>query len=350
MSYIPDDKLFSFADRVKGKVVVITGAANGIGKEAALRFAEHGAKVVIGDLDISGANKVVSEIEKSGGTAASIKCDVSNFDQQVEMFELAIKKYGSVDIVVPNAGVNEIGFFSAPQLKDGKPVKPSMKTMEINLFGVLYTAHLALHYLEVGKKEGDLKSLILIGSMASWAGIPKGEMYAGSKHAVLGVMRSLYPILDLKGIRIGCIHPFFADTAIVPIPVKLLLAGIPLTPVSRIAGAIFYAATDADPSSSGSSWLLTDDGPVFQVPKEEFKMGVYKMIDDRANAGKAADFWDVHRALNGIKGWYLFFRDIWRITGRAVVLTAGSAWLVKVAWDNRQSIEQLVHSTIASLK
>ena len=79
----------------------------------------------------------------TNSTAASIKCDVSNFDQQVEMFELAIKKYGSVDIVVPNAGVNEIGFFSAPQLKDGKPVKPSMKTMEINLFGVLYSASFA---------------------------------------------------------------------------------------------------------------------------------------------------------------------------------------------------------------
>ncbi|KAF8902917.1 hypothetical protein CPB84DRAFT_1775201 [Gymnopilus junonius] len=339
MSHIPDDKLFSFGDRVKSKVVIITGAANGIGKEAALRFSEHGAKVVIGDLDIASATKVVDEIEKAGGTAACIKCDVTNFDEQVEMFELAMKKYGSVDIVVPNAGVSEIGSFASPRFKDGRLVKPSMKTMEINLFGVLYTAHLALHYLEVNKKEGDLKSLILIGSMASWAGIPKGEMYAGSKHAVLGVMRSLYPSFDVKGIRIGVIHPFFADTAIVPVPVKLLLAGIPLTPVSRVAGAIFYAATNADMNTSGSSWLLTADGPVFMVPKEEFKLGVYKMIDDRANAGITA--------INGIKGWCLFFRDIYRVIGKPIVGAALSAGLAKVAWDNRQSIEQLVHSVIA---
>lgn len=77
------------------------------------------------------------------------------------------------------------------------------------------------------------------------------------------------------------------DTAIVPLSVKLFLAGIPLTPVSRVAGAIFYAATDADMATSGSAWLLLDDGPVFMCPKEEFKMGVYKMIDDRANAGLA---------------------------------------------------------------
>lgn len=78
-----------------------------------------------------------------------------------------------------------------------------------------------------------------------------------------------------------------SDTGIVPVPIKVFLAGIPKTPVSRIAGAIFYAATDRDEKSSGSAWLLVDDGPVFMVPKEEFKQGVYKMIDERANATQA---------------------------------------------------------------
>jgi hypothetical protein len=54
-----------------------------------------------------------------------------------------------------------------------------------------------------------------------------------------------------------------------------------------VAGAIFYAATDRDEKSSGSAWLLVDDGLVFMIPKEQFKQGVYKMIDDRANAGRA---------------------------------------------------------------
>ena len=77
------------------------------------------------------------------------------------------------------------------------------------------------------------------------------------------------------------------DTGIVTVPVKIFLAGIPKTPVSRVAGAIFHAATDRDEKSSGSAWLLVDDGPVFVVPKDQFKQGVYKMIDDRANAGRA---------------------------------------------------------------
>ncbi|KAH9485068.1 5'-hydroxyaverantin dehydrogenase [Psilocybe cubensis] len=325
MSHIQDDQLFSYSERAKGKVVVITGAANGIGKETALRFASYGARVVIGDLDLVGAKNVVAEIEKAGGHAACIKCDVTKFEQQVELFELAIHNFGSVDIVIPNAGVSEMGSFQQLQMKDGKPVKPSMLTMEVNLYGVLYSAHLAIHYLLLNQKEGDLKSLIFIGSVASWLGIPRGSMYTGSKHAVLGVMRSLYPTLEMKGIRTGCIHPFFADTAIVPTPVKLVLAGIPLTPVPRVAGAIFYAATNPEPATNGSAWLLLDDGPLFMVPKEEFKMGVYKMIDDRANAARAA--------LTGMRAWARFFRDVWRITGRSIVFAALSAGLAKVAWD-----------------
>ncbi|KAF8197910.1 hypothetical protein BJ912DRAFT_845800 [Pholiota molesta] len=341
MSHISDDQLLSHSGRVKGKVVVITGAANGIGRETALLFASHGAKIVIGDLDVSGAAKVVADIEKAGGSAAWIKCNVTIFEEQVQLFELAVKRFGSVDIVVPNAGVTELGSFQTIMFgKDGKPVKPSLATLEVNLYGVLYTAHLGLHYLQLNKQENDLKSLVFIGSMASWMAVPMGEMYSGSKHAVLGVMRSLHPILELKGIRVGCIHPFFVDTAIVPTPVKLLLAGIPLTPVSRVAGAIFFAASDADMNTSGSAFLLLDDGPVFMVPKEEFKEGVYKMIDNRANAGQAV--------LTGIKAWVSFFRDVWYIAGPSVVRLTGAAVLAKVAWDNRDSIKKYLRDTVLS--
>ena len=73
------------------------------------------------------------------------------------------------------------------------------------------------------------------------------------------------------------------DTAIVPLPVKVFLAGIPLTPVSRIAGAVFHAASNPDPETNGCAWLLLDNGPVFRVEPDSFKQGVYKMINDRMN-------------------------------------------------------------------
>lgn len=91
---------------------------NGIGKETALRFAKHGSKIIIGDLDVAGAEAVVKEIQQAGGSvisfqlidvkllrylyrqAAAQRCDVTKWDEQVSLFELAKSKFGSVDIVV----------------------------------------------------------------------------------------------------------------------------------------------------------------------------------------------------------------------------------------------------------
>ncbi|KAF8070808.1 hypothetical protein FPV67DRAFT_1043792 [Lyophyllum atratum] len=330
MSAISDDNLYDYASRLKDRVVVITGAANGIGRETALQLASHGAKVVIGDRDIAGAQKTVRDIESAGGTAVSLKCDVTVWDDQVAMFELAIAEFGSVDVVVANAGVTEHGAFNTVAFKDGKPVKPNTRTIDVNLFGTIYTAHLAQHYLGVNRELGSttLKAVVLIGSMASWLGVPKASMYAASKHAVLGLMRSLYPEFHLQNIRIACIHPWFADTAIVPIPLKLLLAGIPLASIPRIGGAIIHAATNPDPDTNGSAFLLNDDGPVFMVPREEFKMGVYKMIDDRANA--------VLKGAAGAAYYARLVRDLVRILGKPVVITALVVGAAKVAWDHRE--------------
>ncbi|KAF9254512.1 NAD(P)-binding protein, partial [Marasmius fiardii PR-910] len=169
------------------------------------------------------------------------------------------------------------------------------KCIQVNLFGVLNTVHLAQHYLTRNRKDNnDLKAVVLLGSMASWLGIPSATQYTASKHAVLGVMRSMHPIYERLNIRIATIHPFFAGASLairtlVPLPVKIFLTGIPLVPVPRIAKAITYAASNPDPATSGCAYLLPDGGEVFKIPKEEFKLGVYKVIDERANAlSKAA--------------------------------------------------------------
>jgi len=243
------------------------------------------------------------------------------------MFELAISLFGGVDIVVPNAGVAEIGRFDTMKWSNGKPIKPTTKTLDINLLGVLYTVHLAKHYLKVNRTdENECKALVLIGSVASWLGLPGASLYAASKHAVLGIMRSQYPLFTLDNMRIACIHPWFADTAIVPTVAKVFLAGLPLTPVERVAGAIFYAATDPDPETNGSAWLLPDDGPVYRVDREEFKEGVYKMIDERAKR--------LLTSVSAVKHVFNFFRDLVRILGMWVITVALAAGLAWYGWTN----------------
>ncbi|KAK1225647.1 hypothetical protein PQX77_011404 [Marasmius sp. AFHP31] len=312
---IPDEELFRDAGRLKEKVVIITGAANGIGKETAVKMASYGAKLVIGDRDLPGAEQVVEEIRAAGGKATCIKCDVTVFDHIVALYELAMKTYGSVDVVIPNAGVNEVDRLGDLRFdENGKPKGPQWRTIQINLVGVFNTLHLAQHYLL--KNSGDLKAVVLLGSIASWIAIPGAPQYSASKHGVLGLMRSLHPIYEKFGIRIAAIHPFFADTGIIPLPAKIFLTGIPLVPVPRIAGAITYAATNPNPATSGCAYLLTDNGPVFKVPKEEFKLGVYAMIDSRKNA--------LLKAAGGI----LAFRKIVTSTPVLALLVAGVSWLL----------------------
>lgn len=106
-------------------------------------------------------------------------------------------------------------------------------------------------------------------------------MYSASKHGVLGFMRALYPSCRKDGIRISVIHPWFADTAIIPDNVKAGLAGLPMTPVYRVAGAILCASTDPDMRTSGCPWLLPDAGLVCRLEREQLKEGVYRVIDRR---------------------------------------------------------------------
>ncbi|KAH8824381.1 hypothetical protein DL96DRAFT_1531608 [Flagelloscypha sp. PMI_526] len=285
MTAIPDQDLFAHADRTKDKTVIVTGAAKGIGKEVALKLATYGAKIVVADLDVVGGTEVVKEIEGSSGQATFKECDVSNWDSQVDVFEHALKTFGSVDVVVANAGVTELGrFFKTDVDENGRPKPMQTTTLDVNLTGTVYTASLARHYLSQGhySHDPDLKALVVLGSMASWQAFAPAPLYSASKHAVLGLVRSLTPGFELLGIRIACIHPWFADTTILSLPTKVFLAGLPLTPVERIAGAITYSATSPNQEDHGCTWLLTDDGPVFRLPPEELKEGVYKIMETRS--------------------------------------------------------------------
>ncbi|KAF8520391.1 NAD(P)-binding protein [Hysterangium stoloniferum] len=309
MTTVPDSDFFVDADRVKGKVVLITGieiwiiimfntdsragAANGLGRSAAIYFGLNGAKVVIGDLDIKGAEGVVQEIKTAGGDAVAQQCNVTIWEEQLSLFQFAIKTYGHIDIVVPNAGISERGAFTAAATTavNGAPSKPNLKTLEVNLIGVLYSTRLALYYLMTDYAPGSnaLKSLVFIGSMSSLESIPMAALYSVSKHAVVALMGSIYGEYSDR-IRVGVVCPWFADTAILPTHVKLFLAGLPLTPIQRVGGTIFRVATDPNPETNGAIYTLPDDGEAYRIDRPDLSLnkGIYKLLNDRTAAALSA--------------------------------------------------------------
>lgn len=144
-------------------------------------------------------------------------------------------------------------------------------------------------------------------------------------------MRSLYPPCFRECIRVGVIHPWFADTALVPLSLKVGLAGVPLTPVERIAKAIIHAAADPDMETSGCPWLLPDDGYVFRLEREQLREGVYKMIDDRTKVALKLAFpfkctfrtligQRNHRGVQGFKHSVSTIRDLWKFFGKQTIL------------------------------
>lgn len=155
-------------------------------------------------------------------------------------FKEAVKRspHGGIDIVVANAGIAGRDNFEMPSgLDRDAPPPPNLKTIEVNLIGVLYTVHLALFWLQKNpnsplcdpkcdpRSQSRDRHLLLMGSMASLGPIPAQPLYGTSKHGVLGLFRTLRSTSYVHGIRVNLLAPYFIDTPIVPASVRVLLAG-----------------------------------------------------------------------------------------------------------------------------
>lgn len=255
-------ELFRHAARARGRVVLVTGGAAGPGRDAALTFAMHGANVVIGDIYLGGAQVIVEAIKRlpaGSGKAFWKRCDVTSWDDQVALFEFAVSKFGGIDIVIAGARVGELQSFGTPQLSDGKPVKPHLKTLNVNLVGSIYTTQLALHYLPKTRNTTEpLKYIILLGFLASWNAHPDQEIFVTSQHGLLGFARSTQPALTNNGIRIATVQsttpPGKGDTD---------------STFKKTAHAMFFCATNPDPGANGSVWALLQNGALQRMEEAQ---------------------------------------------------------------------------------
>lgn len=321
------------------KTVVITGGASGLGARLVRHWAALGAHITIGDVNDTAGEALVADLRAAhpASTFTYRHCDVTSWTDQVALFEEACRASarGSIDIVVPNAGVIGIGAetqYDVPAVDGpGPPRRPDLKTLEVNVTGVAYTAHLSLHYLPLNGARD--RCLLLIGSLASIMPLPSQALYTTSKHAVLGLFRSLRagPQACGEGLRVNMICPYYVSgTAMLPQAAEAVC-------LSGSAGAataedVLDAATRlvADEAIVGRALVV---GPrVSQSPlpgkagegrlrPEELALGGRAVWECYAEDYDDADWfvWRYVRLLNAIgraRGYWAWVADVWRIWGR----------------------------------
>jgi short-subunit dehydrogenase len=188
---------------VKGKVIVITGGSSGIGKALAVEFARHGSKVVIGARNHEKLMEVAESIKIQGGDLVFLPMDVSNENDCKRLIETAVSQYGTVDVLINNAGISMRALFVDVDLSVIK------KLMNINFWGTVYCTKYALTYLL--EQKG---SVVGISSVAGIKGLPARTGYSASKFAMNGFLEALR-IENLKnGLHVLVAHPGFTTSNI----------------------------------------------------------------------------------------------------------------------------------------
>ncbi|KAH0596892.1 hypothetical protein MHUMG1_05200 [Metarhizium humberi] len=265
---------------LRNKTIVITGGANGLGSHMVRRWASHGAHIIIGDVDSPSGESLVAQLRTlhPSSTFAYVSCNVASWDDQTSLFEAAIRLSPDhrIDIVVPNAGIiqSSEGYnFENPSLVNGKLPKPSTATIDVNITGVIYTTHLALHHFS--QDTSTTKCLLLIGSIASIAPLAGQAHYTMSKHAVCGLFRSLRTTSFMQSgkLRVNMLAPYFVQRSRM-LPLLADVAFLAGTAGGATIPDVVEAATRlvADESISGRSLAVgppLKDAPEGEIPVAE---------------------------------------------------------------------------------
>jgi len=185
------------AGRLEGKVAVITGAASGIGRATALRFAAEGAAVVVGDLSADGAAAVAAEIAAQGGRSAARQVDVAVSAQVDALVEEAVGRFGRIDILMNNAAAPHGAPVSATTDADWRRV------MSVTLDGVFYGVRAALLRMTA---QGS-GSILNISSGAGLGGEVMLGAYGAAKAAVINLTKTAAVENAAFGVRVNCICP-----------------------------------------------------------------------------------------------------------------------------------------------
>jgi len=243
---------------LKDKVAVITGGANGLGKATALLFSEHGATIVIVDVNQEDGDQVVGEIIGNGGVASFINTDISKYSAVNKMMNNVNTNYGGIDILINNAGV----------LADSRLVKMTEeawdRVIDINLKGIFLCGQAAAKVM-IEKEKGGV--IVNTSSVVGIYGNFGQSNYVASKAGVIGMTKTWARELGKYNIRVNAVAPGFMKTEIIKdMPEKIINYMKEKVYLKRmgepedIANAFLYLASDMGKYVNGT--VLSVDGGV----------------------------------------------------------------------------------------
>jgi len=192
---------------IENSSVIVTGAASGIGRAAALRFAREGARVVVADLNAEAAEAVVQEIASGGGQAVAVTGDLSDPAVVDQVVETAVERFGGIDVLVNNAGIMD-SMSAAADVTDTE----WERVIRINLTAPFLLTRAVLPHM-LGRGKG---AIVNTASEASLRGSAAGAAYTASKHGVAGLTKSIAIMYRNAGIRANAIAPGGTKTGMVP--------------------------------------------------------------------------------------------------------------------------------------
>jgi len=191
---------------MQDKVAVVTGAASGIGKEIAKTYFDHGAKVAIADLNLDAAQAVAREFDPSGERALAVAMDVTNEEQVDAGIAQVADKFGAIDVLVSNAGIQIVAPVDEFKFSDWK------KMLAIHLDGAFLTTRACLKRMYAQGRGG---SVIYMGSVHSKEASVLKAPYVAAKHGLVGLAKVVAKEGAQHGVRANVICPGFVRTPLV---------------------------------------------------------------------------------------------------------------------------------------
>ncbi|HXH83088.1 MAG TPA: glucose 1-dehydrogenase [Candidatus Tectomicrobia bacterium] len=249
------------ADRLRGKVALITGAGMGMGREAALLFAAEGARVVVADIDAAAAAETVTLVEKEGGEALAVVGDVALEADVARMVAEGVRRFGALHVLHNNAGV-------LWKDRDRSVLETDERwwdrVMAINLKSVFWVTKHGIPHL----RAAGGGSVILVGSVSALAGFTRAQdAYTAAKGGLIALTKSLAIQFAKDRVRCNIIHPGIVDTPLqAPYLTEALRrefeSGIPLGRIAHpreIASVALFLASDESSYMTGAE-LVVDGG------------------------------------------------------------------------------------------